>query len=274
MYFFAERYADWSAKSLFVAGALAKAAVASCPLFLCFRFLRLRALEALLALFAIVFVASFFWRFPGGLAHNGGRYLYVFAPIVLLGVATALASQHRKPALRIVAIAALFVPLGFLAQLDMYKTHILGYRESLADVVSWMDANLPEQSIVMVHDAGYVAYAGHDRLVDLVGLKTPASAATHAALTYPSAGRQRGEAVANIAATFDAKYLLAIEDWNARFGLTEGLREQGWTVEEIYAGRAPADTPEIYIYHLFRLTPPAESPTAEQAQLTGTQSLR
>jgi hypothetical protein len=270
MYFFAERYAGLSTKLLFASGALMQAAVASFPLFLCLRFARWRPLEMMLALFAAVFLASFFWRFPGGLTHNGGRYLYIFAPILLFGVAGALASQHRKQALRIVAIAVLFVPLGFGAQFNIYKTHILGYRQSLADVVRWLDANLEGRPTVMVHDAGYAAYAGHASLVDLVGLKTPEATAIHAALTYPSAGRQRSEAVAGIAAKFNAQYLLAIEDWNEKLYLADGLREQGWSVEEVYAGRAPADTPKADIYRLYRLTAPDARPRTDQARLIET----
>lgn len=272
MYFFAERYADLTTKLLFASGALMQAAVASFPLFLCFRFARWRPLEIMLALFASVFLASFFWRLPGGLSHNGGRYFYIFAPILLFGVATALASDHRKQALRLVAMAALFAPLGFGAQFNIYKTHILGNHQSLADVVRWIDANLQGRPTVMVHDAGYAAYAGHASLVDLVGLKTPEAMTTHAALTYPSAGRQRSEAVADIAAKFNAQYLIAIEDWNEKFDLTDGLREQGWGVDEVYAGHAPAETPKVDIYHLYRLTAPAAR--TDQAHLVETQTSR
>ena len=257
MYFFAERYADWSDKSRVVLLAIARAAVASFPIFLCLRFMRPRAVGLMLGLFGLVFFGSFFWSFPGGLSHNGGRYLYVFGPVALFGVACGLSSTARKQTLRLAAISALFLPLGFGAQFLNYKTRIAGYRESLADVVRWIDTNLADRPMVMVHDAGYVAYAGHVPLVDLVGLKTPAAVEFHKRLTYPSAGRLRSTAIAEIARMFKPQYLVALQDWDEEFGLVDGLRSKGWTVQERHAGRAPPETPAADIYHIYELTPPA-----------------
>src|SRR5271165_4386768 len=115
-YFFAERYADWSDKLYAVFWALSRAALATFPLFMCLRFMRPRQVGQVLALFFAVFVGAYFWRFPGGLVHNGGRYLYVFVPVVLFGVACGVASAFRTQALRLIAVSALFVPLGFGAQ--------------------------------------------------------------------------------------------------------------------------------------------------------------
>jgi hypothetical protein len=256
MYFFAERYADWSDKFLAILSAVSNAALASFPLFLCLCFARPAAVGRMLALFVVVFLGAYFWRFPGGLLHNGGRYLYVLAPIVLFGVACGLSSASRKLTLRIVAISMLFFPLGFVAQLKDYRTHIVGFQASLSDMVRWMNANLQNQPTVMVHDAGYVAYAGHAALVDLVGLKTPAAMEFHKRLTYPSAGLQRSQAVAEIAKKFRPQYLLVVQDWDESFRLVEGLRGQGWTAREVYAGSAPPETPAALIYHLYELTPP------------------
>ena len=255
-YFFAERYADWTDKARFILTALAYAVVASFPLVLCFRAMRPRAVALLLTLFAAVFLASFFWRFPGGLVHNGGRYLYVFLPILLFAIACGLTSSFRRQTLRLAAIAILFLPLGFLAQWSDYRTHLRGDRQSLIDLVSWMDANLTERPTVMVHDAGYAAYAGHVPLVDLVGLKTPAASAIHKALTYPSVGRLRSDAVAQIAADFQPRYLVVLQDWDDKFRLVDGLRDKGWTVSEVHEGRAAPETPKADIYRLYRLASP------------------
>ncbi|WP_456624078.1 hypothetical protein [Bradyrhizobium sp. P5_C12] len=256
MYFFAERYADWSDKSLLMLLAVSQAAFLSFPLFLCLRFARPAAVGRMLALFVAVFLGAYFWRFPGGLQHNGGRYLYVLAPIVLFGVACGLSSAFRKQTLSMVAISILFLPLGFVLQLKDYRTHIVGFQENLADVVRWMNANLPDRPMVMVHDAGYVAYAGHAALVDLVGLKTPAAMDFHRRATYPSVGLQRSRAVAEIAETFQPQYLLVIQDWDEKFRFVEGLRGEGWTAREVYAGHAPPETPAALIYHLYELNRP------------------
>ncbi|KYG98521.1 hypothetical protein [Bradyrhizobium sp. DOA1] len=256
MYFFAERHADWSYKSFLMFFAVCQAALASFPLFICLRFARPAALRSMFALFIAVFLSAYFWRFPSGLLHNGGRYLYVLAPIILFGVACGLSSTSRKQTLRMVAVSTLFVPLGFVMQLNDYRTHIVGFHESLADVVRWMNANLQDRPVVMVHDAGYVAYAGHAALVDLVGLKTPAAMDVHKRVTYPSAGLQRSKAVAEIAEQFQPQYLLVVQDWDQRFRLVEGLRAEGWIAREVYAGYAPPKTPSALIYHLYELKRP------------------
>jgi hypothetical protein len=257
MYYFAERYADWPGKLRVVFTAMSLAALACFPLFLCLRLIRPRAVALLLALFALAFVGSYLLNFPGGLLHNGGRYLYVFAPIVLFGVACGLSATSRKQTLRLAAISALFLPLVFGAQLSDYRSRITGYRESLADVVNWINVNLPDRPTVMVHDAGYISYAAHVPLVDLVGLKTPAAIDFHRRLTFPSAGQLRSDAIADIAMVFKPQYLVVLQDWNDKFDIVDGLRSNGFTVEEVYAGRAPSGTPAADIYHLYRLTLPA-----------------
>ena len=256
MYFFAERYAGWPGKLRVVFTAISIAALACFPLFLCLRFMRPRAVGLLLALFALAFLGSYFLSFPGGLLHNGGRYLYVFAPILLFGVACGLSSTSRKQTLRLAAISALFLPLVFGAQLSDYRSRITGYRESLADVVRWINSNLPDRPTVMVHDAGYIAYEGHFPLVDLVGLKTPAAIDVHRRLTFPSAGQLRSNAIAEIAETFKPQYLVVLQDWDDKFGIVDGLRGNGFAVQEVHAGRAPSGTPESDIYYLYELTLP------------------
>jgi hypothetical protein len=63
-------------------------------------------------------------------------------------------------------------------------------------------------------------------------------------------------AIAHIARSFDTKYLLALQEWNERFGLVDGLREEGWRVEELYVGIASANTPASDVYHLDKLSKP------------------
>ncbi|WP_237892197.1 MULTISPECIES: hypothetical protein [Bradyrhizobium] len=255
-YYFADRYADWPDKLRFVSLATARAAVACFPLFLCVRFIRPRSVGIVLAVFATIFIGSYLWKFPSGLSHNGSRYLYIFAPIILFGVACGLSSAARTNTLRFVGISALFLPLAFGGQLSDYWTHLTGNQKSLSDAVHWINENLPDRPTILVHDAGYVAYAGHVRLVDLVGLKTPAAIEFHKRLTYPSAGELRSKAIAEIARSFHPKYLLALQEWNEKFGLVDGLREQGWVVEEVYTGKGQTNTPSPDIYHIYKLSEP------------------
>lgn len=258
-YYFADSYADWPNKLLFVALAMARAAVACFPLFLCVRYIRPRSAGIMLAMFAAIFIGSYFWKFPSGLAHNGSRYLYIFVPIILFGVACGLSSAARTKTLRLIWISIFFLPLGFGWQLSDYWTHITGHQKSLSDAVRWINENLPDRPKILVHDAGYVAYAGHAQLVDLVGLKTPAAIEFHKQLTYPSAGKLRSKAIADIARSFNPEYLLALQEWDEKFGLVDGLRQEGWAVQEVYAGRASANTPASDIYHIYKLRKPVSA---------------
>jgi hypothetical protein len=256
MYFYAEQYLDWKLKTVYLAMVVVGAGYISFPIFICTWLIRPHIVRAVLLLFTLVFLGIAFWRFPGGLIHNGGRYLYPFAPIILFGVACGLTSIYRKKTLAY-AVASLVVTTAvFTSMLLDYRNHLNGFRKSLVDVVAWMNANLPVDSVVMVHDAGYAAYAGHFPLVDLVGLKTPAATAAHKELTYPSAGRLRGDAVARIADEFQPRYLLVIQNWDDFFHFVSNLRAEGWTAQEIYVGHASAGASAGDVYHLYRIEPP------------------
>jgi hypothetical protein len=258
-FFYAERYVDWRTKLSWITHDVAQAALVTLPLFLGIRFIRPRQVRLLLLLFVAVFVCAYFWRFPSAFSHNAGRYLFLFVPVVLFGIACGLSSlqpQYRRLTLLYVAISFLFVPFGIAFQFASYREGLTGYRDSLVDMVRWMNTNLPEGSVVMVHDAGYVAYAGHFHLVDLAGLKTPAAIDVHKELTYPSAGKLRPEAVAKIAGEFRPRYLMVIQGWEDIYRFARALRARGWTAQEIYVGHAPDGTSADLIYHLYQLDPP------------------
>jgi hypothetical protein len=254
MYFFAEQYLDWKDKAVYFAIFVGRAVSVSFPIFICTWFIRPHSVRAALLLFTLVFLGIAFWRFPGRLSV--GRYLYPFAPIILFGVACGLTSIYRKRTLVYAATSLLVTTVVFKSLLPDYRDGLNGYRKSLVDVVAWMNANLAAGSVVMVHDAGYVAYAGHFPLVDLVGLKTPAAMAAHKELTYPSAGKLRADAVARIADEFQPRYLLVIQNWDDDFHFVSNLRAERWTAQEIYVGHANAGASARDIYHLYRLEPP------------------
>lgn len=45
----------------------------------------------------------------------------------------------------------------------------------LAGVAGWVRAYLPADAVLLIQDAGYIAWGTTARLVDFVGLKAPAS---------------------------------------------------------------------------------------------------
>ncbi|HTT75506.1 MAG TPA: hypothetical protein VMF50_05935 [Candidatus Binataceae bacterium] len=258
-YFFAQRFLPLRIKLILLIRDLIPALAAVSPLFLCAGFIRPPAVRRILLLFTAVFLASYLWRFPSGFAENDERYLFPFVPIILFSVACGLSSsrrQERAIAISCVVLSLLFVPFGIIHQFRNYREYLTGYRLSLDDTVRWMNRNLPAGSIVMLHDAGYAAYAGHFALVDLAGLKTPAAAEINKHLTYPSAGRLRAEAIAQIAAQFHPGYLLTFHGWDHAFQFANALRDHGWTVRQIYEGRAPVGTPAQDVYVLYQLQPP------------------
>lgn len=206
-------------------------------------------LGRILLLAAAVLIAAYIVRFPASLSGYEGRYLYPLLPLLLYSAAAAFGAG---PTVRRAATVILVLCLlqsgwrapGFWAQHQGY----CGFtRYHLVGTAAWCNAHLPPGSTVLVHDAGYIAYATRFPLVDLVGLKTPSCIAVHRALTHPSSGALRGEAVSRIAEGSHADYLIVLEGWERIYGLASGLRAQGWDVHLIN---------DQYAYHVYALHPP------------------
>lgn len=203
-------------------------------------------------IFVVAFLLSYFTYLPGALSHYENRYLYVFAPILLFGIASAVPLLPRDRRQRCARLAAAVLAFQGLLFAPFWWGEHLRHRaittHELAGVAEWCRGNLPPQSTLLIHDAGYIAYATHFRLADLVGLKTPWVTPYHRALTFPTQGRARGEAVSRIARASEAQYLVVLDDWDGIFHITSGLKTRGWRVQPMrLAGR----------YHVYRLSPPA-----------------
>lgn len=208
--------------------------------------------------FAAVLVFSYYVNFPSALGQDEQRYLYVLVPLLLL--APLVATATRRPPLRVAA--ALLLMLG-IAQASVQMTsrwqqhlHAVEYnRTELAALTEWVNTHIPTDATVLIHDAGYISYATRLRLVDLVGLKSPANLRPHADLTYPSCGARRGDALAAIALRERARYLVALEDWDAIHKLTPALIAHGWTATERW--RSPYADRWRTTYTVYELGQPA-----------------
>lgn len=194
--------------------------------------LRTRLGRVLLA-FAAVFFASYYVSFPGALTHYELRYMYVLEPILIWGVASTL--FDGLPAVRwvsraILALAVLqaayTVPKAFSLTSDARDFALT----ELDGVATWANEHLPADARVMVHDAGYFAYATDFPLIDMVGLKTPDNAAVHQAITGPSCGQRRAAAVSRVARDNGAQYFVLLLHWEHVFHLARGLDAEGWRV--------------------------------------------
>ncbi|WP_181706883.1 hypothetical protein [Chthonobacter rhizosphaerae] len=203
--------------------------------------------------FAGLVVGSFAVNLPGALFHNDQRYLYGLAPVLLLAIAQMARAPLRLPGGRTIPpawVIGLFVAQAVVlapAGIERYRAALERTDVELASLSRWARETLPANAHLLVHDVGHLSWATGFRITDLVGLKTPSSIPDHLALTLPSNGARRGEAVARIAARAGATHLVALDEWDRLFAITDGLRAAGWTLVPVRGdGR----------YRVYALTPP------------------
>lgn len=191
----------------------------------------------------VPFVAGFLFayldRLPGALFHNWHRYVYVLMPALVAGWAALLTLPIRL--MRLPFVAALVVAVA--ASAALFWDGVLRLqggvdftRSELAGVSTWVATHVPDASTVLVHDAGHVALVGRQHLVDVVGLKSPSSVPVHAAYTWAQCS-SRTPALGVIAQRAGAEYLVALNDWDRFFHLTDSLRDAGWDVVRVDGAR-------------------------------------
>lgn len=197
---------------------------------------------------SLVTLVVFALVLPGGLTHNGYRYLFpIGVPIVALGLARAL--QPRSVLVRITSLGV----VG--ASLVMWPLQPwAGSKEGAERVAAatWVREHVDPLAPLLVHDAGAIAVFTTNPLIDLVGLKTPSSIAAHKKWTLPSCGAERDKAVASIAGASGAQYFVVTLDWDHFFSLTPALRDAGFTVRELRAPPLGEDG-----YKVFRIDRPS-----------------
>lgn len=207
--------------------------------------------------FIAVFLAVYTLKLPGAFHHNEFRYLHLLIPFALLGVVELL--RPRLPtdgqtqdrvgpvvALVLLAVAAAGLP-GSWAR---YENGIAKTRGELQDVAVWAAENLPSDAVVMVHDAGVISRFGDQKLIDLVGLKSRSSAATHQATTFATCSRDP-QAMDQIARNSGATHFIVLADWDRIFEMTQGLRTTGWSLTRLDTARGAS------AYEVYALAPPA-----------------
>ena len=123
-------------------------------------------------------------------------------------------------------------------------------------VAQWSQAHVPVGSTIILHDAGYMAFATNFHLIDMVGLKSAIAIPVHRRLTFPTAGAERGDAIVDIveAANPRPQYLIDIKYWEVKFGILNSFEKRGWTLTPLYESPSPPDTPPLYIYRVYSLT--------------------
>jgi hypothetical protein len=207
----------------------------------------------MLVVFAAAVLLAYYVRFPSALAHYEHRYMYVLVPPLLFGIASCMRDERRIIRWLASGIAIGTVLLsGYMAP-AAWRRHIrnTGFTmRELDPVAEWARTNIPTGSKVLVHDVGYFAHATDFALVDLVGLKTPASTVVHERITFRSCGRYRREAIHQIALATRPDYLVMQPVWSGSLGLTQLLVHRGWQLQVV----RPVTDP--YSFEVFKLQAP------------------
>lgn len=207
--------------------------------------------------FVLLFLAASTLSLPSGLSHNEQRYLYPLMPLAIAGWAAIAAHPQLMggKARVLVSLAALLAATGVLTSGWQAYRDGLGFTADQEKLVAWARRNLPPDARILIHDAGYVGWQTRFRLIDVVGLKSPGSIAVHRRYTLPSAGKDRGMAVAEIARRARPTHAIVLDQpfWGDIAGY---LEQAGWTLQPLRPDRDA-------LYQLYRLTPPAASPARD-----------
>jgi hypothetical protein len=253
--FFAQAFQPAAVKQMLVGAALQRFCLFLGTFGWCAALLLTSRLGRLGLLFLGVFIGGCYLVFPGALAQNQQRYLYVALPFLLYGALTWLTSPREGPRFTATCLLVAVVAQSTFCLPHRWKEFMSRRQELTAELqtlTDWCHQNLPAHARLLIHDAGYMAFATEYPLTDMVGLKSPESAREHRELTWASAGQRRVEAIQDIALHSQAQFLIATTEWDRGFHLSEGLREFGWKVQLL--------NPPKECYHVYQLTPPGETP--------------
>lgn len=188
-------------------------------------------------IFILIFFGLYYWDAPGGINYNAERYVYIVIPILLYGMISCI--HHKDKAIgllvnTLLVFTAVFSILQLPTRLIFYANEAHRVTDNLVNVSEWCEHNLPPSSTLLVQDAGYIAFATHFHLIDMVGLKTPAVVDYHRRFTFPDGGVNRPQAIAAIIAHMHPAYFVVLPEWQKDFKITQ-LTQYGWHLQLLYA---------------------------------------
>lgn len=243
--FFAEQFEPLDVRLM----ATAMVLIHSLILPLAVGFVRLPRLPAgwCVLIFVVAWLGVAATTFPGGLSHNNFRYLAPIAAALCFPLADLVASRRQAGVLA--ATLAAWMVFSLSASLPLFTPSLEFSREARA-TAAYVRDELPADAVVLVHDAGHVAWAQPSaRLVDVVGLKTPSSTDAHRRYTRRTS--VWGPALSEIAHGSGATHLVVLESDEFWVGIRKSLEHEGWgllTLRDSGQGRR---------YAIYRLSPPA-----------------
>lgn len=199
--------------------------------------LLLTSLGRLGLIFILGFVCAYTYFSPSSLVFNAWRYPSVIAPILFFGLVSTLRFKDSIIRVGVNALLLLLVVQSIWCVSERWSDYLAVrnfYSVQLTGVAKWCQQHLPANSVLLVHDAGYIAYATSFRIIDLVGLKTPDNVAYHRQFTLPTGGQDRNKAIAAIIKASNARYLIVLKVWENYMHIAQGLRVLGWKLEPVY----------------------------------------
>jgi hypothetical protein len=184
--------------------------------------------------FIVFLLAGYCLVMPDAVACNSQRYVYILIPILLFGVISVIKYSVEwihwsANCLLVIAVAwsLFYLPNNW----NFYVEQSRAMTSGLIETAHWCRAHLPVNSKVLVHDAGYISFATPLHLIDMVGLKTPSNIRFHQALTLPSGGAHRIEAIAAIIRYSHAQYWVVLPEYESYFGLIHDVEKFGWRLQ-------------------------------------------
>lgn len=203
------------------------------------------------AFFIIAWLVLSTITLPSSLHWNDSRYTATLVPALLYGIIGLSRSQRRVTDFLLALLLAIVLGTGIsIARLYLHQIQATAapYRPALAV------AKLPPGSVVLLHDAGLMAWANPQvKLVDVVGLKSPASQKWHRPYTRRIC--EWDKALDAIARETHATHLVAL-DWGFWVCVKTNLERAGWKVTPVFSEQD----------HLYRIEPPT-SRSPHQAEL-------
>jgi hypothetical protein len=269
-FYFAEATLPHLIKRLWMEQSIREFAFAVGPAVAALMFLATTRLRIFALCFVPTFLAAYYIRFPGALAHYDHRYMYVLFPLMLLGVCQGEFSNRKSfrwVATGLLVLTAVQHVATLRSSWSEYVKQCQFTRHQLTDLANFCNRSFSPDTRLLIHDAGYISFATQFELVDLVGLKTPAAVAYNRAITYPTSGYYRSVAISRLALDTHPQYLVVLNAWDRIFRISDGLRQNGWTLDRVWGDPteietfSPFDSAYQKHYIVFRLSRP---PTAAE----------
>jgi hypothetical protein len=161
-------------------------------------------------LWALALIGLYAARLPAAYQH--GRYVMPALPGLIvtgvIGTAYLFTWGARSPLRRVLtrslAISTVLVMIYFGLALgpSVYRKDVRIIEEEMVAAAHWIDANLPENELLAIHDIGAVGYFASRPILDIAGLISED--------VLPAIGDP--DALWALMQAYDARYLMAFDD--------------------------------------------------------------